>query len=98
MESAYVYILYSGQLNRFYIGSTTVDPELRKDRHLSEYYGPTKYTSKASDWQLYFSLACKTRQQAIQIEKHIKRMKSKQYIENLTKYSDIGKKLLAKYI
>ncbi len=31
------------------------------------------------------------------IENHIKRMKSRRYIENLIKYPEIGKKLLEKY-
>jgi len=36
-------------------------------------------------------------EQARKIEKQIKRMKSKKYIENLKKYPDIVKKLIEKY-
>jgi putative endonuclease len=35
--------------------------------------------------------------QAFQIEKHIKRMKSKKYIKDLKKFPDISEKLKLKY-
>ncbi|MFZ6024448.1 MAG: GIY-YIG nuclease family protein [Bacteroidota bacterium] len=42
----YVYILYSRQLDRYYIGSTS-DIQSRLTKHLSEHSG---FTGKAKDW------------------------------------------------
>lgn len=90
-----VYILHSSKLNRFYIGYTT-NLDLRLDFHLNDTQA-RKFTYKADDWTLFFSLACTSKNQALAIEKHIKAMKSKVYIENLLKYTEISHKLLEKY-
>jgi putative endonuclease len=56
-----------------------------------------KYTYNADDWTLFFSINCDSKSQALAIEKHIKTMKSKVYIENLNKHPEIIEKLLDKY-
>lgn len=89
-----VYILNSQKLNRFYIGYTT-NLDLRLDFHLKDTQA-RKFTYKADDWTLFFSLACTSKKQALAIEKHIKAMKSKVYVENLVKYPEISHKLLEK--
>ena len=93
----YCYILYSQKLDRFYIGSTFLRPEERLHSHLTDYYGKTKFTAKAKDWTLFLSIDCHSIEQAQRIEHHIKRMKSKKYIQNLKTYPEISIKLLAKY-
>jgi len=47
-----------------------------------------KFTAKADDWNLFFSLECRDISHAKQIEKHIKKMKSRKYIENLKSYPE----------
>ncbi len=47
MEKHYTYILYSKLLDNFYVGATRLNPTLRKERHLEEYYGKSKFTAKA---------------------------------------------------
>ena len=91
------YILYSEKLNRFYIGSTVLHIDERLERHLNDYYGTTKFTHKVHDWEVFYTLECESLQQARKIECHIKRMKSKKYIENLKKYPSISQKLLSQY-
>ena len=62
------------------------------------YYTDTrKFTYNADDWALVFSLECENKTQALAIEKHIKLMKSKIYIQNLLIYPDMATKLRAKY-
>jgi putative endonuclease len=56
-----------------------------------------KFTSKAADWCFFLKISCESKSQALHIEKHIKNMKSKIYIENLTKYPEVLLKLLDKY-
>ena len=89
-----VYILLSKKLNRFYIGYTS-DLEVRLAFHKNA--EETKFTYNADDWELFFSMVCENKTQALAIEKHIKSMKSKVYIENLKKYPEMVSKLLIKF-
>ena len=83
-------------LNRYYVGFTTVDIHLRLSRHIQNYY-KNKYTARANDWEIYIEIECVSIEQARNIEAHIKKMKSKTYIENLKKYPEIIQKLLVRY-
>ena len=94
---AHCYILYSNSLDRFYTGSTDLEPAQRLNLHLSKYYGIQKYTAAASDWVLYLVLSCQSIEAARAIERHIKNMKSKKYIQNLQRYAEMRNRLLEKY-
>ncbi len=89
-----VYILYSSKLNRFYIGFTS-DFDTRLEFHKNA--EPRKFTANAEDWVLFLRVLCENKTQGLNIEKHIKKMKSKTYIENLIKYPEIILKLQEKY-
>ena len=89
-----VYILHSEELGRFYIGFTS-DLEKRLAFHLDP--EPRKFTYRAGDWQIFFTIDCMCERQGRAIEKHIKRMKSKVYINNLKLFPGISLKLLEKY-
>ena len=91
----FVYILYSVSTNAYYIGQT-LDLEVRIEEHNSKFYDKTS-TAKAKDWELYFSINCETRTQAILIESHIKSMKSRKYYESLKKYPEISQRLKNKF-
>ena len=56
-----------------------------------------KFTHRADDWIMVYEMKCNTKGIALAIEKHIKSMKSKTYIENLMKYPEMEEKLKAKY-
>ncbi|WET00494.1 GIY-YIG nuclease family protein [Flavobacterium sp. YJ01] len=89
-----VYILHSKKLNRYYIGYTT-NFELRLEFYKNS--PSNKFTANANDWVLFLNFNCNDKTQALSIEKHIKKMKSKTYIENLIRYPEIIDKLLIKY-
>jgi len=89
-----VYIIFSVKLNRFYIGFTS-DFDTRMEFHKNA--ESHKFTSNADDWKLFLKIECTSKTQGLAIEKHIKKMKSKTYIENLIKYPDITSKLKEKY-
>ena len=91
-----VYILYSLSCNQFYTGATSIAVENRLERHLVKYY-ENKFTAKEQDWEVFFVIDCETMKQAFQIEKHIKRMKSKKYINDLKKFPGISEKLKIQY-
>ena len=92
---AAVYILYSSTLDKFYVGSCQ-DPLIRLEQHLSEYF-PNAFTSASDDWILFFVLNDLHYQQARRIEMYIKKMKSRTYIENFKKYSELRDRLITKY-
>jgi len=92
----YVYILYSRKLDKYYIGNTSLHPSERLEEH-NTVRNPNAFTSKGIPWDLYYFIQCESRIQARRIEAHIKRMKSKRYIQNLSVYPEIERRLLEKY-
>ena len=89
-----VYVLHSEKLNRFYIGYTS-NFEQRLDFHRTS--ASHKFTYSGGDWREFLKIECKSKLQAIKIESHIKKMKSKIYIHNLRRYPEMQEKLLKKY-
>jgi len=94
---AFIYILFSENLNRFYTGLTTPTIDQRLENHLEKKYNELNFTQKADDWELFYSIKCEDYSQARKIELRIKRMKSKIYIQNLMKYPEITEQLLSKH-
>ena len=91
------YIIYSPSFDAYYIGITHETAEERIKKHNSKHYG-SKFTAFTNDWILFISIECEKISQAMAIEKHIKKMKSRVYIQNLKTYPDIIEKLLKKYL
>jgi putative endonuclease len=79
-----VYILKSSTLNRFYIG-TTDNVQQRINEHNSKAF-KNAFTSRGIPWALELSIDNLSSDQAYKIERHIKNMKSKKYIESLCLY------------
>ncbi len=77
---AYVYILYSSSLDRYYVGSTEMFPEERLRKHLSNHSG---FTGKAKDWVIVYTEKFDNKGDALKREKQIKAWKSKTAIEQL---------------
>ena len=95
MGKHFVYILYSQSIDCFYIGET-IDVENRLLEHNTHFFEGA-FISQTNDWIVFLTLECKNRTQARMVESHIKRMKSKTYIRNLKKYSNMRESLIAKY-
>jgi putative endonuclease len=83
----YIYILYSPGADKYYVGHTDdVDRRLQEHNELSD----QSYTSKYRPWELKISLPIGVdRGLALKIEKHIKRQKSRIYIEDLIERGSI---------
>ena len=92
----FCYIIYSKSLDRYYVGYTT-NIEERISLHNSGHFGRKSYTSKSTDWKLYFLIPCETIKMAIFIESRIKKMKSRQFIENLKKYPELIDRILKEF-
>ncbi|HET8810584.1 MAG TPA: GIY-YIG nuclease family protein [Flavobacteriaceae bacterium] len=89
-----VYIPYSKKLDRYYTGSTSNFETRMKFHDLSP---SNKFTGKADDWELFLKIDCECKKQALSIERHIKSMKSKTYIQNLMKYPEMIVKLKKRF-
>ena len=74
------YILYSGTLDRYYIGHTSMAMEERLRRHLSAHAG---WTSRAKDWRLVFREAFPDKASAMRREREVKAWKSVERIKAL---------------
>jgi putative endonuclease len=75
----YVYILYSLQLDQYYIGHTH-DKDSRLFRHN---HSGSRSTKKANDWKMVHAEYFLTRSEAMKRESEIKRKKSRKFIKIL---------------
>lgn len=73
----YVYIIYSTKLDKYYVGYTE-NIEIRINQHNQ---GISTFTAKASDWIIKWKEEQPSRAAAMKREKHIKKQKSRKYIE-----------------
>ena len=78
---ASVYILFSARLDRYYIGSCRNLHERLAEHGSKKYAG--SYTAKTNDWVLHLSIDRLNYKEARGMEKYIKSMKSRIYIERL---------------
>ncbi|WP_298952047.1 GIY-YIG nuclease family protein [uncultured Nonlabens sp.] len=93
---AWLYIIFSKQLNKFYVGITQDSPEARLNAHNQGKYGNAKFTATTHDWEMKLTIPCDDYAHATRLEKKIKSMKSRTYIKNLMKYEELREKILNK--
>ena len=75
----FVYILYSDSIDRYYIGSCS-DINSRLTRHNA---GATASTKHGRPWKLMYSESFENKSDALKRELHLKKMKSRIFIEKL---------------
>ena len=95
MKEICCYILFSELLNKFYIGVCQDSLEDRITKHNNHEYGNHRFTAAANDWKLFLQIDTKNYAHAVRIERKIKSMKSRIYIQNLTKYPELIEKLIS---
>ena len=76
-----VYILHSEKVNKYYVGETD-NIELRLLKHNNHSYQDS-FTKIAEDWEVVLLFKCASREQAIRLEKFVKKMKSKVFIQKI---------------
>lgn len=76
-----VYILYSSCYNKYYVGETA-DINKRLEEHNSKAFLKSS-TTFADDWRVVLSFLVTDRVAARKVERYIKDMKSKKFIEQL---------------
>jgi len=72
--------LFSQSLDKYYVGSTSLELNQRLRRHLSDHKG---FTAKAKDWVIVYSEAFEDVSEARKRELQIKKWKSRTLIERL---------------
>jgi len=90
----YLYILYSDSSQKFYIGETN-DLESRIEKHQNHFYS-NSFTKIAEDWKIVLIVDCIDREEAVYLEKFIKRMKSKTFNNKIIADPSILKDILSK--
>ncbi|MEG1021748.1 MAG: GIY-YIG nuclease family protein [Myroides sp.] len=76
----FVYILYSTNLDQFYIGYTSMTLEDRLRRHLTSH---KDFTARTKDWKIVYFETFENKSDAILREQEIKNWKSKKRIIEL---------------
>jgi len=89
------YIIFSENINRFYIGATQDDVSLRIEKHNLGTYGKNRFTSTAHDWKLFLFISSKDYSHAIRLERKIKSKKSTKYFHDLVRYPELLEKLVS---
>lgn len=92
---AYCYILKS-ESGTFYTGSCQ-NLEQRLEQHRSGLFENSFTATIKEQWLLFLCIDNLSYEQARLIERHIKNMKSKRYIENLKRYPELVGKLKTRY-
>ena len=83
----FIYIIYSKKLDRYYVGTT--DGVLKRlCEHNSRFYNES-FTVKGIPWELSLSFECESSQKAYGLEKFLKRMKSRVFLEKVIVDSNI---------
>jgi putative endonuclease len=77
----YCYIIYSQSANRFYVGET--NNFLRRLEENNSHFFKSSFSSVANDWVEYLIFELPDITAARALEKHIKKMKSRKFIERL---------------
>ncbi|MEO6346513.1 MAG: GIY-YIG nuclease family protein [Aquaticitalea sp.] len=91
----YLYILFSKLKKTFYVGESH-DVIERLEKHNSHAYNPKSFTKITSDWEIALNYKCRTKEDALYLEKFIKRMKSKKFILRMLENPDILSDILNK--
>ena len=91
----FVYILYSPSTGSYYVGQTE-DLYQRIEKHNSATF-INSYTKTRGPWEIYHTIECVSRKQAVNIESHLKKMKSVKYYHSIKNYPEIVEKLKIKY-
>ncbi|MBP8157076.1 MAG: GIY-YIG nuclease family protein [Flavobacterium sp.] len=89
-----LYILYSVSVNKFYIGETD-DIDNRLIKHNNHLYNGS-FTKIAGDWKVVLLFECTSKDQALRIEKFIKKMKSKIFINKIIQNPEILTDIISK--
>jgi putative endonuclease len=82
----YIYIIHSPKFDKYYVGETVNVTERITQHNTGNYKGAS--THFTDDWQLRLCFTVEDRICALKVERYIKTMKSKKFIEKLINEGD----------
>lgn len=91
IHMATFYVIYSNSIDTFYAGSC-LDFEAQLEGHQKNHF-KKGYTSEATDWNHFFLIKDIPLDTARRIEKHVKKVKSREYFESLKSDPKIAEQL-----
>jgi len=74
----FVYILYSNNFNKYYIGQTNNLEKRIKQHNENEEFN--SFTKKYRPWILIYKESCESKSNALKLEKYLKSLKNKERI------------------
>ena len=77
----FVYIIYSPKFDKYYVGETSMVAGRIEQHNAGKYKSAS--THFTNDWELYMQIELNLRTEALMVEKYIKSMKSKKFIQRL---------------
>jgi len=95
MDTFSVYILFSLSIDKFYIGySSHIEERVRFHNDINK---NRIWTKRGQPWEKFFVIEGLTKSQALKVEKYIKRMKFKKYLQELPNNLNLIEELKAKF-
>ena len=95
MDTFSEYILFSPSIDKFYIGySSNIEERVRFHNDINK---NRIWTKRGQPWEKFFVIEGLTKSQALKVEKYIKRMKSKKYLQELPNNLNLIEELKAKF-
>ena len=75
-----VYIIYSEKIDKYYIGRSE-----NFDQRIEIHNSPEnlKWSKTGQPWRHFLLITCESKNQSIEIERYLKKMKSRKYLEYL---------------
>ena len=89
----FLYIIYSPTADKYYTGETN-NVTTRIDIHNS-HKNITAFTKAASDWKTQLIFKCETKEDALYLERYIKRMKSRKFVQKIIERPEILEEILS---
>jgi putative endonuclease len=89
----FLYIIYSRSIGTYYVGETH-DMDERLVKHNNHIYSKG-FTKSANDWIVALKFECRSREDALYLERFVKRMKSKTFINRIIQKPSILEDLLS---
>ncbi|MBT0607422.1 GIY-YIG nuclease family protein [Aequorivita echinoideorum] len=90
----FLYIIYSKAIDRYYIGESP-DVSMRLEQRNNHYF-KKNFTKAAKDWQVLLRYECTDRNGALLLEKFLKKMKSRVFLEKVISNPEILTDILKK--
>ena len=75
-----VYILFSKQLQKYYVGYSSKNAQDRLKEHLYNHKG---FTARTKDWNIIYKIEMNSKSEALMLERKIKKRGAKRFLNEI---------------